>query len=138
MQSSSSPEDQRPPYQKPPDPGAGQRAASDLPEHLFMAVIIQIQDERNTMRALTGLGLTVIRLPTTGAFLGRRNVTLLVGLPENRLAEAVKVIGEQCRQRVEYISTQLEGAPMPIPIATPIPVGGATVFAIKAERFEEF
>jgi len=90
------------------------------------------------MRALTGLGLTVIRLPTTGAFLGRRNVTLLVGLPKNRLAEAVKVIGEQCRQRVEYISTPLEGAPMPIPIATPIPVGGATVFAIKAERFEEF
>jgi uncharacterized protein YaaQ len=77
-------------------------------------------------------------MPSTGAFLGRRNVTLLVGLPESRLAEAVKIISEECRQRVEYISTPLEGAPMPIPIATPIPVGGATIFAIKVDRYEEF
>jgi len=138
MQASNSTEEKRPPFRQQPDPSASQEGVTDLPKHLFMAVVIQTQDERNTMRALTGLGLSVIRLPSTGAFLGRRNVTLLVGLPENRLADAIKVIGEQCRQRVEYISTPLEGAPMPIPIATPIPVGGATIFAIKAERFEEF
>ena len=105
---------------------------------LLMAVVIQIQDERNTIKALEQLGFTAIRLTSTGAFLGRRNVTLLVGLPEERLDEAVSVIGEHCRPRVEYISTPLEGAPMPIPIATPIPVGGATVFTLRVDRFEEY
>ena len=138
MLSSSSPDEISSPKDQQPDSAASQGGKTDLPVTLILAVVIQVQDERSTSRALTRLGLTVIRLPSTGAFLSRRNVTLLVGLPENRLAEAVKVIGEQCRQRVEYISTPLEGAPMPIPIATPIPVGGATIFAIQVDRFEEF
>ena len=118
MQAFSSPDKN----QQPPNPPTNLGGETSLPVSLFMAVVIQVQDERNTARALAGLGLTVIRMPSTGAFLGRRNVTLLIGLPENCLADAVKVISEQCRQRVEYISTPLEGAPMPIPIATPIPV----------------
>jgi len=121
-----------------PYPGVSHAQEGGLPINLFMAVVVQLQDERNTARALANLGLIVIQLPSTGAFLGRRNVTLLVGLPEDRLDDAVRVISEQCRQRVEYISTPLEGAPLPIPIATPIPVGGATIIVIKVDRFEEF
>ncbi len=83
------------------------------------------------------MGLTVIRLASSGAFLGRRNVTLMVGLPPEQLEEAVKAIHQHCHQRVEYVSTPLEGAPMPIPLATPITVGGATVFTLEVDRFEE-
>ncbi|OGO42308.1 MAG: hypothetical protein A2W36_00275 [Chloroflexi bacterium RBG_16_58_14] len=138
MSASHTRQENRSQLDQPPNPGANQAQGGSLPVHLFMAVVVQLQDERNTARALANMGLLVIRLPSTGAFLGRRNVTLLVGLPENHLEDAVRVIGEQCRQRVEYISTPLEGAPLPIPIATPIPVGGATIFAIKVDHFEEF
>jgi len=79
----------------------------------------------------------VIHLPSTGAFLGRRNVTMLVGLPENMQETILDVIHETCHQRVEYVSTPLEGAPMPIPLSTPITVGGATVFVMDIERYEE-
>jgi uncharacterized protein YaaQ len=62
---------------------------------------------------------------------------LVVGLPPERLQDAVETIHQYCHQRVEYVSTPLEGAPMPIPLATPIVVGGATVFTLEVDRFEE-
>ena len=102
-----------------------------------MLAIVQYQDQKKAVQALDSLGLMVIRLASSGAFLGRRNVTLLVGLPPERLEEAVNAIHEYCHQRVEYVSTPLEGAPMPIPLATPITVGGATVFTLQVDRFEE-
>lgn len=100
-------------------------------------IVVQVQDLRKASRALEKLGLKVIHLPSTGAFLGRRNTTLLVGMPENMQDRLMQAIQETCRQRVEYVSTPLEGAPMPIPLSTPITVGGATVFVMDIERFEE-
>jgi uncharacterized protein YaaQ len=107
------------------------------PIHMLMVAIVQYQDHKKAMQALDDLGLTVVHLSSSGAFLGRRNITLLVGMPPERLEEAVVAIQEHCHQRVEYISTPLEGAPMPIPLATPITVGGAAVFTLQVDRFEE-
>lgn len=104
----------------------------------LLGVVIQLQDLRRATRALENLGLTVTHLPSTGAFLGRRSVTLLIGLPDGMQTAVIDVIHETCHQRVEYISTPLEGAPMPIPLSTPITVGGATLFTLEIERYEEF
>jgi uncharacterized protein YaaQ len=112
-------------------------AGANPPVHMLMVAVVQYQDQKKAVQALDSLGLMVIRLASSGAFLGRRNVTLLVGLPPERLEEAVSAIHEYCHQRVEYVSTPLEGAPMPIPLATPITVGGATVFTLQVDRFEE-
>jgi len=107
------------------------------PVHMLMMAVVQYPDQKKAVQALESLGLTVIRLASSGAFLGRRNITLLIGLPPERLEEALGAIQEHCHQRVEYVSTPLEGAPMPIPLATPITVGGATVFTLQVDRFEE-
>lgn len=106
--------------------------------NLLLLAVIQMQDQRKTVQMLQQIGLNVIRLASSGGFLGQRNTTLLIGLPNGKLSQALDVIHEHCHQRVEYVSTPLEGAPMPIPIATPITVGGATVFALEVERIEEF
>jgi uncharacterized protein YaaQ len=45
---------------------------------------------------------------------------------------------KSCRQRVEYLAIPLEGSPLPLPTPVPVTVGGATVFTIPVERFEEF
>ena len=115
---------------------AGEEGAHP-PVRMLMLAIVQYQDQKKAVQALDSMGLTVIRLASSGAFLGRRNVTLMVGLPPEQLEEAVKAIHQYCHQRVEYVSTPLEGAPMPIPLATPITVGGATVFTLEVDRFEE-
>jgi uncharacterized protein YaaQ len=105
-------------------------------DRLLLAVV-QVQDERKAIRALNQAGLSVTRLSSVGAFLGRRNVTLMIGLNQAQEAIAVRAIHENCHERVEYVSTPLEGAPLPIPLSTPIIVGGATVFTMEVERYEE-
>jgi uncharacterized protein YaaQ len=84
------------------------------------------------------LNVLVIHLASTGGFLGRRNATLLVGLPEGAEKEALIALQKSCRQRVEYLAIPLEGAPLPLPTPVPVTVGGATVFSLPVERFEEF
>jgi uncharacterized protein YaaQ len=50
---------------------------------------------------------------------------------------AIRALEEVCRQRIEYLTLPLEGSPLPMPTPVPVTVGGATVFALPVERFEE-
>lgn len=104
---------------------------------LLMLAVVQDQDLDAATRALQPLEAPVVYLASTGGFLGRRNSTLLIGLPEGREEDALKALRESCRQRVEYLSMPLEGSPLPMPTPVPVTVGGATVFALPVERFEE-
>ena len=109
-----------------------------LPIHSLMTAIVQEQDVDLAERALGVLGVPVIHLSSMGGFLGRRNATLLIGLPEGREEQALAALQKSCRQRVEYLAIPLEGAPLPLPSPVPVTVGGATVFTLPVERFEEF
>ena len=103
---------------------------------MFIAVV-QAQDAEIAENTLGALDLPVTRLPSVGGFLGRRNATLLIGLPIDRKLEIEAALRENCRQRVEYIAVPLESAPLPLPAPTPITIGGATIFSIDVEHFEE-
>ena len=102
-----------------------------------MWVIVQAQDAENAENALQDLGFTVTRLPSFGGFLGRRNITLLVALHSERRQEALDALNENCRQRIEYIAVPLESAPLPLPTPTPITIGGATIFTLEIDHYEE-
>ncbi|MFZ3080586.1 MAG: cyclic-di-AMP receptor [Bellilinea sp.] len=102
-----------------------------------LIVVVQAQDAESAENALGELGFHVTRLPSFGGFLGRRNATLLVALPGFRRGEALRSLEENCRQRVEYIAVPLESAPLPLPTPTPITIGGATVFTLEVEHYEE-
>lgn len=106
------------------------------PNQVLMAVV-QSQDADSTEDALTAQGFSVTRLPSYGGFLGRRNVTLLISLHASQRDLALKTLQENCRQRVEYISVPMESAPLPLPTPTPITIGGATIFTLEVEHYEE-
>lgn len=105
---------------------------------MLLMAVVQSQDADSAENALCKAGFTVGRLPSAGGFLGRRNVTLLIGLPYDRIADANELLNKNCRQRIEYIAVPLESAPLPMPAPTPITIGGATIFAIEVEHLEEF
>ena len=105
--------------------------------HFLLLAVIQDQDLDPATRALEPLGAPVVYLASAGGFLGRRNATLLIGLPDGRLDEVLSALRTACRQRVEYMSMPLEGSPLPMPAPIPVNVGGATVFVLPVERFEE-
>ena len=108
------------------------------PIRLLMIAIVQEQDVDLATRALAILSVPVFHLASTGGFLGRRNATLLVGLPGGKEDEVRVALQKSCRQRVEYLAIPLEGSPLPLPTPVPVTVGGATAFTIPVERFEEF
>jgi uncharacterized protein YaaQ len=108
------------------------------PIQFLMTVIVQEQDVDLAERALGTLNLPVIHLASTGGFLGRRNATLLIGLPEGAEPDVMVALRKSCRQRVEYLAIPLEGAPLPLPTPVPVTVGGATAFTLPVDRFEEF
>jgi uncharacterized protein YaaQ len=103
-----------------------------------MLAVLQEQDTENATRALEPLGASVVYMASAGGFLGRKNATLLIGLPEGLESDALRVLETSCRQRVEYLTMPLEGSPLPMPTPIPVTVGGATVFILPVERFEEF
>jgi uncharacterized protein YaaQ len=109
-----------------------------LPINRLMTAVVQIQDEDEAINALSQIGLTANRLSSSGGFLGRQNVTLLIGLSAGQEQSAIAALSHSCRRRVEYIATSLEGAPFHLPLSTPVMVGGATVFTIKIDRYEVF
>jgi uncharacterized protein YaaQ len=110
---------------------------SQIPKKL-MIVVIQAQDVDNAENALTDLGLSSFRLPSIGGFLGRRNATLLVGMTPEKEQAAIQEIRKNCKQRVEYIAVPIESAPLPLPSPTPVTVGGAALFDLPIDRYEEF
>src|SRR3990170_1132924 len=111
--------------------------ARRLPIDRLVAAMIQEQDLESAASALTKLGFSITHLPSVGAFLGRRNITLLIGLPAGQEEAAVEALSKSCKQRVEYIATPLEGAPFPLPTPVAVTVGGATIFVFEVERYEE-
>jgi uncharacterized protein YaaQ len=111
--------------------------SSQAPIHLLIMAVVQEQDIDRATSAAESLGAPVVYLTSTGGFLGRRNATLLIGLPEGMEANLVEKLRETCRQRVEYLTMPVEGTPMPLPTPVPVTVGGATIFALPVERYEE-
>ena len=107
------------------------------PTHLLLVAVIQEQDLDMATKALQVTGATLTYLSSAGGFLGRRNATLLVGLPVAKLQDSLGALQEACRQRIEYMTLPLEGSPMPMPAPVPVTVGGATVFALPVERVEQ-
>jgi uncharacterized protein YaaQ len=103
----------------------------------LLIAVVQAQDAEAAEEALLEKEFKVTRLPSTGGFLGRRNVTLLIGISADLQEVAMGVLKRICRERTEYIAVPLESAPLPIPTPTPITIGGATVFVIDVEQFEE-
>jgi len=108
-----------------------------VPVKLLLFAVVQEQDQDSATRAIEQLHLPVVHLSSAGGFLGRRNITLLVGLQQGQEEQALQALEESCRQRIEYLTLPLEGSPLPMPTPVPVTVGGATVFALPVEHFEE-
>jgi len=103
----------------------------------IMTVVVQEQDVDAAMRSLKNLGIHSTRLSSIGGFLGRRSATLLIGLVSGQEENIINILEQNCRTRVEYVTIPLEGSPLPLPAPTPITVGGATIFVLDLERYEE-
>ena len=106
----------------------------------LIIAIVQDEDASRLISTLMADGYRVTKLATTGGFLRSGNTTLLVGVEDDMLDNAMTIIEKVCKSR-----KQLATSPSPISGATgvfvPYPievtVGGATIFVLDVEQFKK-
>jgi len=104
----------------------------------LLIAIIQSQDTDNACNALTNIKTNPIQLPSTGAFLGLKNTTLLLHSIKPIYNAIIQTLKLTCKQRIEYMPINVDGMMTPTgSFSTPIAVGGATIFSVDVEHFEE-
>ncbi|MGH7763750.1 MAG: cyclic-di-AMP receptor [Candidatus Dormibacteraceae bacterium] len=106
----------------------------------LVIAVVQGEDAQHAVAALAEAGFGSTRLSSSGGFLQQGNVTLLIGVEEGQVENALKIIRESCHERSRYLT------PVP-PMAEPgeffmaysveVQVGGATVFVVPVDSFEK-
>ena len=100
--------------------------------------IVNKDDSGSVSSALTRAGFSVTKLATTGGFLRAGNTTLISGVEDDKLQDALDVIEKICksREQITASTTPMGGAGgvyVPYPIR--VTVGGATVFVLEVSQF---
>jgi CPA1 family monovalent cation:H+ antiporter len=104
-----------------------------IPITELMAVIVQESDVEKITDALNQLGNSVTRLSSFGGFLGRKNTTLMVGIPEGQEEQIIEAIEANSSQRIEVVPSSTVITDQ----ENLITVQGATFFKFDVDRFEE-
>ena len=109
-----------------------------------MKLIIAIVQDEDASRLISHLmeeDYRVTKLATTGGFLRSGNTTLLIGVEDSRLQNAMNIVEKVCKSR-----RQIATSPAPIsgttgvfvPYPIEVTIGGATVFVLDVEQFAKF
>ena len=106
--------------------------------HNLLIVVVHGQDADFAVDSLLDGGFSVTRLPSAGGFLGRKNVTLMIGVSAAQKETAIEILDKNCRQRVAYVVVPMENSPLPMPTPTLVNIGGANIFSLEVEHYEEF
>jgi len=103
--------------------------------------ILHRDDADQLLSALQQAGFQSTKISTTGGFLREGNSTILVGVEEDRLEQALTTIKENCHVRTEYVNPLppvMEPGELYVPRPVEVQVGGATVFVLDVDRWEKF
>ena len=103
----------------------------------LVIAIINHDDANAVTQSLTKKGFSSTKLATTGGFLMAGNVTVLIGVDDEKVQTVIDVIHEHSHSRKQMIPTSMEmnfGYYPSMPVE--VTVGGATIFVVDIERFE--
>lgn len=107
-----------------------------------MKLIIAIAHDRDKNRVTDSLvrnGLSFTKIGSTGGFLREGNVTLLVGVEDEKAEEALDILRTACGSSEKFVNAALPGGmsvvpPQPIRVAA----GGVVAFVVSVDSFERF
>jgi uncharacterized protein YaaQ len=105
----------------------------------LVVAVVQDYDAARLVKAIIEAGMRVTMLASTGGFLRAGNTTLLSGVEDEQVSELLRIIAGNCEQRTEMLRFGDE-PDFPIwypPDMTEVTVGGANVFILDLERFEQ-
>jgi uncharacterized protein YaaQ len=106
----------------------------------LVIAVVQGQDAVSLVDELAQRDFRVTQINSAGGFLREGNVTLLMGVEDERVRELERVIRTNCHARVQYVNPLLpimepgEFAMAASPVE--VQVGGAAVFVMRMARYE--
>ena len=105
----------------------------------LILAIINSEDATRVIRSLTQDGFSVTKLATTGGFLSTGNVTIITGVEDERVEEAIGIIRDKSESRRQSIPSIPEsGVGRFFDTAmVEVTVGGATIFVLSLDHFEK-
>jgi len=87
---------------------------------------------------LTRDGFTVTQVDSSGGILEEATVSLLIGLDRAHLPRLLEYIRECCHTRRQFIFAHAEAPLLEVqPVVIEAEVGGATIYVLDIERFEQ-
>lgn len=102
----------------------------------LIIVFVQKEDSQKLLHALRQANLSATAMESEGGFLQRKNVTILMALPEEKVDPAKKIIKDICQSHAERVDTSFAAGDIEsvgLPTQTDVQVGGATILEIDVE-----
>ncbi len=100
----------------------------------LIIAVVHGDDASRVVTALQGADFRVTELRSSGGFLKARNSTLLLGVEDDRTADALSIIERNSQQRTEQVPLELLGGMDASWLPTTVTHGGATVFVVPVEE----
>lgn len=104
----------------------------------MITAIVHRNDVAGVSRCLSKEGFGFTKMSTSGGFLRNSNVTLIIGVEDEKVDLALDLIRKNCSRRMEAIPASVTpDFPSGYANVTEIPVGGAIVFVTDVVKFEK-
>lgn len=113
--------------------GAGNATVDTL-----VIAIVQDEDAENLLDGLREAQIGATKIGSSGGFLRTGNSTILIGVPEARVAAVRSIVRQHCRRRTQLAlpySAALEPGLLAVPERFEVEVGGAILFTRRVSRF---
>jgi uncharacterized protein YaaQ len=100
----------------------------------LLVAIVHAQDAGRVVEVLRGADLRVTEVASRGGFLKARNSMLVLGLQDDEVAAALRLIEENCQARTETVPPELLGGLAANWLPTEVTHGGATIFILPMDE----
>ena len=109
----------------------------------MLLAVIHGDDYPETVDDLNRSGFFATVLSSTGGFLKKRSITLMIGVEEHRVQAALDILRQSAgrRQQMTYSNMSISaGSPNPSISMFPVPmnVGGAVVFIMDLDDIQKY
>lgn len=101
--------------------------------------VLNSDDAPIVTQSLNQAGYSVTKLATSGGFLRAGNVTIMVGVEDEKVQDALEIIRKHAHSRIQLMPITSEMSVGFIPtMPAEVRIGGATIFVLDVEQFHKF
>lgn len=105
----------------------------------LVIAVVQDLDADDVVSAITAAGFRVTRVASTGGFFRQGNTTVFCGVADDKVQALIKLLRKTCKRRTRMmpIAPQSAESPMTVGAYVEVTVGGATIFVLDIEHYEQ-